>query len=357
MSVIDTERATAPVAGDDPCGPRLTDEIPVVMLLEKAKGTPEAVMGDSVRPAEEPNWSEVRSEAMDLLGQTKELWVAMLLVVAGLRLGGLPGFREGLGCVHALLERYWDGLHPRPDEDGDPYERLSALSALGVPAGTQGDDWKLVERIRSAPLTDSRQIGRFSIRDIALANGEVSPREGEDAPTPELIAAAFEDTEIEFLTGLHEAATEAMTLLEGIQGVLDTHVGVGASPDFSPVRDALRAVSTTLAQQLERRGYAAQGGPDVESEGGEDAPSVGGAGGAAPAAPGEIRSGQDVTRALDRVIEYYVKNEPSSPVPLLLRRAQRLVSRSFLDIIRDLSPEGLDQVRMISGEREDEDET
>lgn len=353
MSVIDTERVIAPIAGDDPCGPRLTDEIAVVMLLERAKGTPEVVMGDSIRPAEEPNWSEIRTEAMDLLAQTKELWVAMLLVVAGLRLGGLTGFCEGLSSVRALLEQYWDGLHPRPDEDGDPYERLSALSSLGVPAGTQGDDWKLVERIRSAPLTDSRQIGRFSIRDMALASGEISPREGEDPPSPELIAAAFEDTDIEFLTGLHEAATEAIAVLEGIQGVLDARIGAGSSPDFSPVRDALREVSTTLAQQLERRGYATQGNEVGGSEAEADAPQAT----AAAAAPGEIRTSQDVTRALDRVIEYYVRHEPSSPVPLLLRRAQRLVSRSFLDIIRDLSPEGLDQVRMISGDREEEDET
>lgn len=355
MSVIDIERAIAPIAGDDPCGPHLTDEIPVVMLLERAKGTPEAVMGDSIRPAEEPSWSDIRSESMDLLGQTKDLWVAMLLVVAGLRLGGLPGLQQGLGCVHALLDQYWDGLHPRPDEDGDPYERLSALSALGVPAGTQGDDWKLVEKIRRAPLTDSRQIGRFSIRDITVANGEISPREGEQAPTPDLIAAAFEDTDIEFLSELHAASTKSIKLLEGIQGILDTHIGVGYSPDFGPVRDALRAVNATLAQHLERRGYVTQDDPDAESEGDAGAPTNEGA--PVAAAPGEIRTSQDVTRALDRVIEYYVQNEPSSPVPLLLRRAQRLVSRSFLDIIRDMSPEGLDQIRMISGDREEEDET
>ncbi len=353
MSVIDQERAIAPIAGDDPCGACLTDEIPVVMLLEKAKGTPEVVMGDSIRHAEEPSWSEIRSESMDLLGQTKDLWVAMLLVVSGLRLGGIPGFCEGLGCVHALLDRYWEGLHPRPDEDGDPYERLSALSALSVPIGVQGYDWKLVEKIRNTPLTDSRQIGSFSLRDIAVAMGEISPREDEEAISAELVAAAFEDTPVDYLARLFEAATQSIDLLGEIQGILDTHVGVGSSPDFTPVRDALKEVKTTLAQHLEHRGYATPGEADDESDG--DAGSSGAGGSEAASAPGEIRTSQDVTRALDRVIEYYMKKEPSSPVPLLLRRAQRLVSQNFLDIIRDLTPDGIDQIRMISGDR-DEDE-
>jgi type VI secretion system protein ImpA len=36
-------------------------------------------------------------------------------------------------------------------------------------------------------------------------------------------------------------------------------------------------------------------------------------------------------------------------VPLLLRRAQRLVSGSFVDIIKDLSPDAVKQVELIAG--------
>jgi len=36
-------------------------------------------------------------------------------------------------------------------------------------------------------------------------------------------------------------------------------------------------------------------------------------------------------------------------VPLLLRRAKRLISKDFLEIVRDLAPDGVPQVELIRG--------
>ena len=54
-------------------------------------------------------------------------------------------------------------------------------------------------------------------------------------------------------------------------------------------------------------------------------------------------------RALDRICDYYSRNEPSSPVPLLLKRARRLATGSFVDILRDLAPDALAQIEKICG--------
>jgi type VI secretion system protein ImpA len=54
-------------------------------------------------------------------------------------------------------------------------------------------------------------------------------------------------------------------------------------------------------------------------------------------------------RRLDEVCDYYARCEPSSPVPLLLRRAQRLVGKTFLDLLRDLAPGGVSEMEVISG--------
>jgi type VI secretion system protein ImpA len=69
-------------------------------------------------------------------------------------------------------------------------------------------------------------------------------------------------------------------------------------------------------------------------------------------AQGEITSREDVIRILDRVCEYMERTEPSSPAPLLIRRAQRLVSRSFVEIIQDLAPESLNEIRKLAGAEE-----
>jgi type VI secretion system protein ImpA len=69
---------------------------------------------------------------------------------------------------------------------------------------------------------------------------------------------------------------------------------------------------------------------------------------------GEIRSRDDAVRAIDHISEYFRKNEPSSPVPLLLQRAKRLVAKDFMEILRDLTPDGVSQAEAIGGVRNED---
>jgi len=48
---------------------------------------------------------------------------------------------------------------------------------------------------------------------------------------------------------------------------------------------------------------------------------------------------------LDRLCAYYAHAEPSSPVPVLLRRARKLVGVRFADAVCELAPAGTEQVR------------
>ena len=64
---------------------------------------------------------------------------------------------------------------------------------------------------------------------------------------------------------------------------------------------------------------------------------------------GQINSQEDVIRVLDMACEYFKQHEPSSPVPLLLQRAKRLVAKDFMEILRDLTPAGVTQAEEISG--------
>ncbi len=71
---------------------------------------------------------------------------------------------------------------------------------------------------------------------------------------------------------------------------------------------------------------------------------------------GAINSPEDVTRMLDHIMDYYARCEPSSPLPILLERAKRLVNADFLTIIEDMAKEGLDEVRQIGGLKSDDDD-
>ena len=62
-----------------------------------------------------------------------------------------------------------------------------------------------------------------------------------------------------------------------------------------------------------------------------------------------INSRQDVISAIEKIEEYYYKNEPGSPIPLLLQRARNLVDKDFLSLMEDLSPDSIHQLGVILG--------
>jgi len=64
---------------------------------------------------------------------------------------------------------------------------------------------------------------------------------------------------------------------------------------------------------------------------------------------GSIRSRDDVVRAIDRICDYYAQVEPSSPVPFLLKRAQKLAKMNFVEAVQELSLATVDSLRPSMG--------
>ena len=63
----------------------------------------------------------------------------------------------------------------------------------------------------------------------------------------------------------------------------------------------------------------------------------------------KLTSRQDVERCFDLILTYYQEFEPSSPVPILISRANKLVNLDFLDIVKDIFPDALAQVKTLGG--------
>jgi len=337
MSTIDIEGLLGEVSTEPPCGPDLRYDPAYLELEEMLQARPEEEKG-------EPNWGKARERCVELLGQTKDLRVALYLALALLKSEGIAGMRDGLGVLRGLLERFWDDVHPQldPDDNNDPLERLNIIGSLSLPPGSFQDPMMFNQRLREVPLCNSRRLGHFSLRDILIAKGELTLPDDAEAPKPEMsvIDAAFEDTSTEELKGLAEAAEEAIEHVRGIEAGLGAHVEAGRVPDLDDYQQVLTDIQKCMQGYLAKRGLAPSegaGAGEGKETGGQKPPL------------GEIRSPRDVLSALEKVCQYYERHEPSSPVPLLVRRAQRLVSKNFLEIVRDLSPEATRQIESIGG--------
>jgi type VI secretion system protein ImpA len=52
---------------------------------------------------------------------------------------------------------------------------------------------------------------------------------------------------------------------------------------------------------------------------------------------------------LDKILAYYQRHEPSSPVPMLIERSKRLAPKSFYEIMEELAPESMNQLNLLRG--------
>ena len=326
MAEPELESLLAPLAADAPCGPDLEYDPAFQALLEASAGKPERQYGDKVYPAEGPDWPLVHEQALQLAARTRDLRVAVWLARSGARLHGLAGAVSGLQLVQGLVERFWDQVHPPLDasDNNDPTARVTTLMALAETGAGLAD-------LRQASLTGKR--GALTVRDIELALGPADPFPGESVPSEEgvlqgVVAAIGESAAV---------ATQMQAGFDAAQGLalaLESRLEASQSPDLTPLKKVLQRVADAGRRAS---GGSADGAADGQGDG------------AAARAPGTISSRDDANRALDRVCEWIERNEPSNPAPLLIRRAQRLMSKNFIDIIRDLAPDGLGQVEQIAG--------
>jgi type VI secretion system protein ImpA len=337
---IDIATVLKPVSAEAPCGPNLEYEPPFLALQELARGKPEQAIGDQIRPAQDPPWPAVREAAQKLFGSTKDLRVAGILHLALLKTEGIAGLDAGLGLIRSMLEQYWDHLHPQldPDDDNDPTFRVNSLLAALV-----SDE--ALATVRAAPLVESRQFGKHSLRNHRIATGvlKTPSGDGQTDPQQELgrIEAAFADVPLEALTRTAALVGTAAEHLNALQHILLDRAD-GIPEDLKPLAGDIRDMKALLDGQLSKRGVSA-GADGADQSGGGDT------GDGAQPSSGAIRNRSDVLTTIDRICEYYARVEPSSPVPLLLQRAKRLVNKDFMDIIRDLTPAGVSEAETIGG--------
>jgi type VI secretion system protein ImpA len=331
------------VAPDAPSGANLEYDRAFIELEQLSQGKPERQMGTSVVEAEEPDWRAVEKQASELLTRTKDLRVVAHLVRALLKSAGLPGLAQGLSLLRGLVERYWASLHPQldPDDDNDPTMRINVLMSLC--------DASVVAAVRAAPLVSSRLLGRFGLREVDLASGASPAAPGSTPVDPAAIDGAFAEVEVATLQATADAARSGLTDLAFIETFVNEQVGAHRGPNLAPLSRLLKQASDVLTERLIQRGVA---GPSNGEGAGDTTNGAPAAAGRRSSLTGEINSRDDVIRALDKIIEYYQRAEPSSPIPLLLQRSKRLVAMSFMDIVRDLAPEGVAQVENLRGRDE-----
>ena len=359
-AVWNAEALLEPISAEQPCGQNL-DDAPVLpgaqtailsefdkLRLYGQPRSPEAPPDpqDSEDSRNEPEkqrppieWDRLRAEAIEGLQKTKDLRLLGYLGTALLRTDGLGAFLGTLTMASQWLETYWPQVYPLLDE-GDAMARRSALNCFADPMA-------VVDRVWRLPIVASKQHGRFSLRDLEVAQGHVQPGKDEKRPDERAIREALKEIPSEELTALEQDITAATAALTAMDARMRAEGGPDVAPDFGPLSTQLAKLNRLYREQIASRADTAVSGGEA-GPGGQAAAATGGFTG------GAIQSRQDAVRALEAVAEFFRHTEPSSPIPMIVERAKRLVAKDFLEVLADIAPDAVMVARSAGGLRPEE---
>ena len=334
LTIVDTW--LTPLAGS-PCGESLEYDDDFREMEKAAVGRPPSQFEVE---GVQPDWRGVLTRAQSLFERSRDLRVAIYWARARVRLDGASTLLEGLRLVEGLLSRFWDDLHPVPD-DGDAYARVNAINDMCSPAGLLSD-------LRESKVLDDRSIGELRGRDIEVALGQLESRSG-DAVYPRQAVEQMLATAGATNPALRSFPTIALAKVAELQQLMRDRVGYAAAPDMQPLVSVLTGLRNVMP------GAASPDAGSGETSGASDDAVVGATGGGASrpavqgALSGAIESRKDALRAIDMICEYLERAEPSNPAQLLLRRASRLINKNFVELVREFAPESLNEVARVMG--------
>lgn len=351
MSIVDVDVLLQDVAADAPCGPNLEYDPAFMELEQSAIGKPEVQYGETIVPAVPPEWKVVKKQALELFGRTHDLRVAMPLARALLALHAMPGFADGVRLLERLVAERWDSVHPEldPDDGNDPTLRINSLSQLVDPSS-------VLRELRDTAFVMLPGLGALTLRVLEQANGEAPVPQGQSELAMESIQAALADVSDEALASATGAVAQALDSVLNLEARLSDHVGATQSLNLDALIRQLRRMADLLGTRSPAADDAASAAVDAVDAASSGEGAEPGTGARPAAISGDIASRTDVVRMLDRILAYYQRYEPSSPVPMLLERAKRLAPMSFMEVMENLAPDSLSQLNVIRGPQPEQSE-
>jgi type VI secretion system protein ImpA len=400
MSLVDLDALLAPISDDAPCGPDLRGD-PAFREIEDAPGEFASMKAPELL-------KQVRA-CIDMLKRSKDQMPAIVGVQAALRAGDLGSANALLQFIARTADDHWDNFHPGPAEEM-AIGRVNELSALSRPAAAllplqrlgvarmpapstaefnavvlamalepvpewgYEDDEKLKSQTESGAITaaaaraarPNREAARqlrgimVSLSDDERARDSAAGTlvSDKDAGPPRPLAAALR-------AGVAATRADLAALADSLYTIVDVFDRrMNDSPGFGPIQSQLRAMIEPCDKFLEMfpdpdAVVAVADAGDNEAAG-EAAGEAGadGSSGAKVAAPkrfsGDIpQSRADVLVGIDALIKYYRDVEPTSPVPIMLARVRGWVEQDFYQILKEIAPDSVSEVRRLLAIRED----
>ncbi|WP_299594483.1 type VI secretion system protein TssA [uncultured Microbulbifer sp.] len=355
-NVIDVDALLAEIDADSPQGADIredrsptSDYYTIKDARNSARAAERSAMFDDSDSDLLAPWRDVASTAEKILRNTsKDLEVASWYTEALIRLHGFPGLRDGMLLMQGLVERYWDGLYPEPDEDGLE-TKVAPLTGLNG----DGADGTLLMPIRSADITPEGDFGGFSFFQYQQAR-DADKIADDDAKLARLETLGYNIGEFDqcarsaapqWAQDLVNTLDDTLASFKAITESLRTQCGQDAPPSTnisSLLDEVLRTVRFIYKEPLESLSAVEE--TPVSSGEPESSVSAADLAGAviqpSIAVPtGAITSREDALQLLEKAARYFRTYEPHTPLAPGLERLLSWGRMTVAELMSELLPD------------------
>ena len=324
----------APISESLPCGENLEYDTEYAVLQARLEPKAEVQYGKFSSRPEAPEWAEVERDARRLLLKSKDISILVWFTRARCRMAGARGLLEGLSTLQAVLQAYPEQVHPQRVLDGvpDPAVRANALAALCDPDGLLGD-------LRDVVVTGSTAF-RLTVRDVERALAFPRPPY---APDPEVIKRQLAD-----LHGKGDSALLALLASGDCVQSIDQWSRAALHDDAPSLEPLLRLLASLASfAEPQKRGTRMQAeavgqdhGTLLVAEGFQQIDSHSPPAIATPMLHQNVVEEREQIRALLRQVRQWIEHhEPSSPVTILIKQADRMWGKRFSEVAGMIPPD------------------
>ncbi|CAA0095040.1 Uncharacterised protein [BD1-7 clade bacterium] len=273
--------------------------------------------GDDSAPDVVIDWANIVEQCSTLLCDTRDLRIMVVLIRAAMHVDGLSGVCAAMEVLNFHIEEHWDSVFPESLCEDDEQWRVSCLQEL--------NDRQVLKELETLPIFIMPDGDPFTLSQLLNASGDSQRRAA-------CLQASVNSVDVDTW---REQLLSMLALLQNIESAVNRLQSAGYL-DLSPWSEPFEQLQHLLI------------------DGGVPAAGRDSAGGTALFG-GTVRSREEALQALDSVARYFYSHEPSSPVPLIVERARKLATMSFLDILNDVSPESRATLDLMEQGQDDED--
>jgi type VI secretion system protein ImpA len=328
---ITLEKLLTPVSEEAPSGEDLAYD-PERSEIEQAFDSSVSVDTTGAPTAEaDVDWRRIIGLIERQSARTKDLWLAVYLCRGGARSGDLGLIATGAEYLAGLCETFWDSVHPQLDEYG--------FQGRKTPCESLARRGEFLAPLRRVPVLSHPRLGRFSGDDLERFSTAAESADGYG-----VFRAALNDTPEETLQAAAQHFATISAAIRRVDAVLMAKAEGDTGANFATTYETLKELRASVLKFCSAP-VEEEEPPPPATEALSESPGV-----PVPArtrSSGQIESRDDVLKALDAIGDYYRRNEPTSPVPLVLKRAREWVNVDFLDLLNDIAPDALNEAKKL----------